>query len=231
MPTAENDADGRWVWFGMFVCMAVASVLNIYLGIWNLIPEEGGSNDGATFVEVSKSGAHLQVYNNTLIIVCELVDGKSYAEIEPDLFKNSTRGNSSLFIDMLLYDYYRSLELINRDKKLSKTQKYEDCRMSIDYIKNRNKLLYGTENSSEIEVEERIIDALYCGSGRMYARTYAQKEYLSPREWLNDCALAAYSNDEIKRLLCCKASFAEYKCLYPGVWKSVSNIIKGVFER
>ncbi len=128
---------------------------------------------------------------------------------------------------MFLYDYYRSLELICKDDIVAGIQKYEDCMMSLSFIRAKSKQLFGKSESEEIDTEERVIGALFMKNSEPFNR----KQYLEPREWLNDCALAASTNLELKRTLLWQEACIEYKDLYPGAWKSARKIIEGRFGK
>ncbi len=214
--------------FGLFVCNLVVLVLNLYLGVSNLIASPKTRNDGDTLKEARRSTRHLKAYNNILTIACELIDGKSYMDMDEGLFSiYPGKAFSSLFADIFLFGYYRKLEERVKDKEISDDCRHDDCEKYIARIED--KCSFGAVDIDEEEwaIEERILEALFFGRGELLSK----KDYSSAREWLYDCALAAGKKSENALGLLWLGSEHEVRDLYRGDWKCAREIVEERIRR
>lgn len=99
--------DEKGVWRLMF--LAVPASVNMVMGLANLL-SGSVTSDGNTLKEVKKDDGK-RMYNRTMMITAELLDGKSYSEMKAELFRYS--GKSSLAEEIKMYGFYRKFEECN----------------------------------------------------------------------------------------------------------------------
>lgn len=198
--------DEKGIW--RLMLLAVPASINLVMGIANLT-SGSASSDGNTLKEV-KGKDGIRMYNRVMMITAELLDGKMYSEMAPELFEYS--GSSSLAEELKMYGYYRKFEECHSESVYS-----ELAVKSGFHGKGLGGKFFLDEKRTETELAAAVLsdkDEPYFG-----------KMPAEGRELLLILARHGYNQDADKRL----AEFTK-KCPMPGLARSASRCWENIKE-